>query len=588
MTTSEWLEKRKIKQIGLEEALTQPLPNLDKKIVMLTTDDMRKFRGPGFLEGQNNPIAVEYQLAARFLDELTEGTTIHRSPLDRQGFLNWLPLVIALYFLILSFFIKVKWLAVVSAIVAVAFPLAGAVITSASNMYFIPVQAYASSFLTFIFFAGLHYFLSSYGSRRVIAFSEDLRVGLGQCNHLEDLEERLILICREHFANFEGEFRNYNKDLYQASESPEAALSYIQKNLDQFETKEGPRRNGRPGSIMSRSHHKKGFAKLNTGLNKFVAEMKIMDENFQIGVALTVIFYHSYEETFLRPMLEALKDQISLHWNRIHLLAYEQIKTYEVVAQRTRSNIISKFLSQALVNRFSDARTMDQNFREVLVPRTSKVTILQADIRGFTKLAADKDGLEMVKMLQNYYRDVVDAAQQVAQVKLIGDGIFIFVEEPSDPEASLTSTDIAMFIASKLVTQTFKENSRREDEQPVNFGIAIHYGEAIIGNLSSENCIDYTAMGSNVNKAARIEEVTKNKKINELVGDNGVLLSNEAVENLKRFGIIHFNHLELKELGVAVRSFSDTTFLKYITADGAMNLADHISSQEIKGFKQVA
>ena len=106
----------------------------------------------------------------------------------------------------------------------------------------------------------------------------------------------------------------------------------------------------------------------------------------------------------------------------------------------------------------------------------------------------------MVEHIRLYYKDVVQRAQAVAQIKIIGDCIFLFIEEQE--EESFCPVKAAYLIASDLSATTLKNNKTIEDKENVNFGIAIHYGQAVIGNLSSENCIDFTVIGNEVNKVA--------------------------------------------------------------------------------------
>ena len=79
--------------------------------------------------------------------------------------------------------------------------------------------------------------------------------------------------------------------------------------------------------------------------------------------------------------------------------------------QKSRADILQRFLTEQLVMRFSDNLTMEDNLKQVLYPRTARAAMLQADVRGYSALSEKHNPLEMVKILQSYYKPVVDEAQ---------------------------------------------------------------------------------------------------------------------------------------------------------------------------------
>jgi class 3 adenylate cyclase len=248
-------------------------------------------------------------------------------------------------------------------------------------------------------------------------------------------------------------------------------------------------------------------------------------------------------------------------------------KRSKTKAIQTRSDILARFLTKSIVNKFSNKMTMQENLSLVLTPRPTKAALMQADIRGYSRISATLEPKEMVQMLQNYYKNVVDSAQIVAQVKLIGDCIFLFIEE-SSAGPDISPVDMCVELASILVNETNLQNKIRgeRNEEPMYFGIAIHYGDVVVGNLSSESCIDYTVIGPNVNMVARLEEITKMAPLAERIGKNGTILSEAAFAALKMHSILKVSKLNLPSINVSVRSFHSVTDVYGVTADQILEI----------------
>jgi class 3 adenylate cyclase len=239
----------------------------------------------------------------------------------------------------------------------------------------------------------------------------------------------------------------------------------------------------------------------------------------------------------------------------------------EMTIERARTDLLSNFLSANLVQKFSDRKTMRENLREVLIPRPTRILVMQADIRGFSRITAQMDSVGMVQLLQSYYAQIVDTAQIVGQVKLIGDCIFLFVEE-SPAMAARDLADLGIELAALLSRETerLNEEARAVGNPVIRFGIAIHIGPAVVGNLSSNRCIDYTALGQNVNFVARLEELTKYPHVSAQVGDNGLIVSREASDALRRYSDLGLRRLDMDSGQVRVRSFEGTPDVLFLTA----------------------
>lgn len=234
--------------------------------------------------------------------------------------------------------------------------------------------------------------------------------------------------------------------------------------------------------------------------------------------------------------------------------------------ESARVSTLSRFLPKTLVDQFATLESIDQSLSRVLSPRAANVAVIQADMRGFSRLLSGRPEAEVIRLMQTCFGPVVDYAQKFAMVKLVGDCLFAFVEEG---EVNGNPVDRAIEVAAHLIRQVQEVNGREGFEDGLRFGIAITYGRAVVGNLSADSCIDYTAIGEPVNLAARLEELTKDERMTRLVGRNGVIMSSEAVAARSRFALLPAGVVELS--WTKVRSFDRITQISFLSEQDCLN-----------------
>jgi adenylate cyclase len=132
-----------------------------------------------------------------------------------------------------------------------------------------------------------------------------------------------------------------------------------------------------------------------------------------------------------------------------------------------------------------------------------EVSVLFADIRGFTRISEQLSPEAIVKMLNTYLSVIVDAVVQHDGIvnKFIGDNIMAVWNAPqSQPEHALLAVKAAWEAQQKVA------ELQQSDSQllPVQFGIGINTGIALAGNVGSVGRSEYTVIGDSVNTASRI------------------------------------------------------------------------------------
>ena len=151
------------------------------------------------------------------------------------------------------------------------------------------------------------------------------------------------------------------------------------------------------------------------------------------------------------------------------------------------------------------------------------ITILFADIRGFTSYSEKQTPEELVAVLNRYLAAAAEAvlAYEGTVDKFLGDAVMAWFNAPlPQPDHTLRAVKTALAIRTAI------ENLHQElpAEAHLDFGIGIHYGEAVLGWIGTEKRLEYTAIGDSVNTTKRIQENSSK---------NQILISKDAYERVK-------------------------------------------------------
>lgn len=139
------------------------------------------------------------------------------------------------------------------------------------------------------------------------------------------------------------------------------------------------------------------------------------------------------------------------------------------------------------------------------------ITVMFVDIRSFTQRSACCGATEIVSVLNEFLQVMVEVVEEHHRGminKFLGDGfIALFGVEDS---ASRHADDamlaaIGMLGALEKLNASFQERGRERLE----IGIGLHTGPAIVGSIGSPARLEFTAIGSTVNLASRVEGLTK-------------------------------------------------------------------------------
>jgi class 3 adenylate cyclase len=205
-------------------------------------------------------------------------------------------------------------------------------------------------------------------------------------------------------------------------------------------------------------------------------------------------------------LLGLLAGQIAIALD--NALLYEQLE--ERVRQRTeqleaRNTLIrqtfGRYLSDEIVNSL-----LERPAGSHLGGDKRKVTIMMADLRGFTTMAESLPPEQVVAVINNFLAVMTDVVfrHEGTIDEIMGDAILAifgapFLHEDDARRAVACATEMQSAMAD------VNERNRAAGLPELQLAIGINTGEAVVGSIGSERRAKYGAVGRNINLAARIE-----------------------------------------------------------------------------------
>jgi len=147
-----------------------------------------------------------------------------------------------------------------------------------------------------------------------------------------------------------------------------------------------------------------------------------------------------------------------------------------------------------------------ENTGEALKGRTFEIAVLFVDIRGFTTMSEALPPTEVVSILNRYLTLTTECVMRNHGTldKFVGDCTMAFWNAP-------LPQDDAVYLACRAAmdmvegSRALGEELQRQFGRTVSFGVGVHVGPAVVGNIGAPQRMDYTAIGDTVNTAARLE-----------------------------------------------------------------------------------
>lgn len=226
--------------------------------------------------------------------------------------------------------------------------------------------------------------------------------------------------------------------------------------------------------------------------------------------------------------------------------------------------------------------TSDLSFFQLFTPQTSSANAhassparigqerylvsLFVDMRGSTQLAEKRLPFDTVFIVNRFLgavsQAVIENGGQPNQ--FVGDGMLALFGLSTDPQ---TACGQALKAASAIATHIDELNQLLSHDlrQPIRFGIGIHGGEVIIGDIGYRDHIVFTALGDAVNVAARLQDMTKTLACEAIVSDEIRRSAGLADDALPQQEVA----IRGRDEPMAVRVVADARLLSALVENGA-------------------
>lgn len=138
--------------------------------------------------------------------------------------------------------------------------------------------------------------------------------------------------------------------------------------------------------------------------------------------------------------------------------------------------------------------------------KSQNIAVLFVDIRGFTAMSEKISAQSVVEILNSYLTLTAECIHRYHGTidKFIGDATMAFWNAPLKQDKPILLACQAALDMIDGSTELCKEIKEKFGVN-ISFGIGIHWGNAVVGNIGTNNRMDYTAIGDTVNTASRLE-----------------------------------------------------------------------------------
>ena len=211
------------------------------------------------------------------------------------------------------------------------------------------------------------------------------------------------------------------------------------------------------------------------------------------------------------------------------LIGYTHKFVLENRSKEKVKSAMGKYMSEDVMKR------VIQNIDNLgLGGKKATVTVLFADIRGFTSMSETMSAQQVSEILNEYFTEMEPIISKYNGIinKFIGDAVMAIFGEPIQDKnhaANAVRCGYEMLLKVKELQKKWTE----EGKPKIEIGIGINTGEVFVGNIGSINRMEYTVIGDTVNLASRLESYNKIYKTKMLISSSTYEITKNFIDVMK-------------------------------------------------------
>jgi len=249
-----------------------------------------------------------------------------------------------------------------------------------------------------------------------------------------------------------------------------------------------------------------------------------------IGVLITIISHKSLKQEMTAIVQEKVKKEKKTRGilkTALEQMSAKKSKLEESFSRHVDPNVVREIIQKPNTKIHGEQR---------------QITALFTDIRGFTYLSEKEDPWFVVNLLNMYF----DAMSGIVRKnkgtidKFIGDSLMALYNAPFEQENHLIAA-VSSAIEMREELKKLNKKLEQKGKKPIDMGIGINSGNAIIGNIGSATKMEYTAIGNTVNLAKRLQEQGKGSQI--LITEEIYKMIQDKV-TAEKVQTMHMKHIE--------------------------------------------
>jgi adenylate cyclase len=187
----------------------------------------------------------------------------------------------------------------------------------------------------------------------------------------------------------------------------------------------------------------------------------------------------------------------------------------ETAAEQLRRERLGRYFSPEVATLLADAGPA------VGAGESRAVTVLFSDLRDFTAMTEHWSGADAIGLLNDCHERMVRIvfAHGGTLDKYLGDGMMVYFGAPvAQPDHAARA--VRCGLAMQVELGRWNVERERRGEPALRMGIGVHTGSVVVGDVGAAARREYTVIGHAVNVAARLQELTKTRRVPVLVSDD--------------------------------------------------------------------